>query len=164
MAFDAEIRAQLIDTVRRFVREQCVPLEAQVAEDDAIPQSIVDGMKDLGLFGLAVPDSYGGLGLDMETEVLVAFELGWTSPAFRSVAGTNIGIGSQALVLFGTDEQKEKWLPGIASGDLIASFALTEPEAGSDAGSVRTKATLDGDAYVLNGGKRYITNANTADL
>ncbi|MEL6781577.1 MAG: acyl-CoA dehydrogenase family protein [Pseudomonadota bacterium] len=164
MAFDAEIRAQLIDTVRRFVREQCVPLEAQVAEDDAIPQSIVDGMKDLGLFGLAVPDSYGGLGLDMETEVLVAFELGWTSPAFRSVAGTNIGIGSQALVLFGTDEQKEKWLPGIASGDLIASFALTEPEAGSDAGSVRTKATLDGDAYVLNGGKRYITNANTANL
>ncbi|MEO0713920.1 MAG: acyl-CoA dehydrogenase family protein [Pseudomonadota bacterium] len=164
MAFDAEIRAQLIDTVRRFVREQCVPLEAQVAEDDAIPQSIVDGMKDLGLFGLAVPDSYGGLGLDMETEVLVAFELGWTSPAFRSVAGTNIGIGSQALVLFGTDEQKEKWLPGIASGDLIASFALTEPEAGSDAGSVRTKAILDGDAYVLNGGKRYITNANTADL
>ncbi|MEO1472948.1 MAG: acyl-CoA dehydrogenase family protein, partial [Pseudomonadota bacterium] len=88
----------------------------------------------------------------------------WTSPAFRSVAGTNIGIGSQALVLFGTDEQKEKWLPGIASGDLIARFALTEPEAGSDAGSVRTKATLDGDAYVLNGGKRYITNANTADL
>jgi acyl-CoA dehydrogenase len=100
----------------------------------------------------------------METECLVALELGRTSPAFRSVAGTNIGIGSQALVLFGTPEQKEKWLPGIASGDLISSFALTEPGAGSDAGSLTTKAIRDGDHYVLNGTKRYITNANKADL
>ncbi|MEM9667312.1 MAG: acyl-CoA dehydrogenase family protein [Pseudomonadota bacterium] len=164
MAFDIEIRDQLIDTVRRFVREKCVPLEAAVAEDDAIPESIVEDMKQLGLFGLAVPEAYGGLDLDMETECLVALELGWTSPAFRSVAGTNIGIGSQALVLHGTEAQKEKWLPGIASGDLIASFALTEPEAGSDAGSVRTKAVRDGEHYILNGTKRYITNANTADL
>ncbi|MEO0881418.1 MAG: acyl-CoA dehydrogenase family protein [Pseudomonadota bacterium] len=164
MAFDIEIRDQLIDTVRRFVREKCVPLEAQVADDDAMPDDIVGEMKSLGLFGLAVPESYGGLDLDMETECLVAFELGWTSPAFRSVAGTNIGIGSQALVLHGTDAQKQKWLPGIASGDLIASFALTEPEAGSDAGSVRTKAVKEGDHYVLTGTKRYITNANTADL
>ncbi len=111
-----------------------------------------------------MPEEYGGLALDMETECLVAFELGHTSPAFRSVAGTNIGIGSQALVLFGTDAQKSKWLPGIASGDLIASFALTEPEAGSDAGSLTTKAIRDGDHYVLNGTKRYITNANKADL
>lgn len=164
MAFDAELRTQLIDTVRRFVTEKCMPLEAQVAEDDAMPQSIVDEMKALGLFGLAVPEAYGGLDLDMETECLVAFELGRTSPAFRSVAGTNIGIGSQALVLFGTDEQKERWLPGIASGDLIASFALTEPDAGSDAGSVKTRARRDGDHYVLNGTKRYITNANSADV
>ncbi|MEM7006709.1 MAG: acyl-CoA dehydrogenase family protein [Pseudomonadota bacterium] len=164
MAFDIEIRDQLIDTVKRFVREKCVPLETKVAEDDEIPPSIVDEMKQLGLFGIAVPESYGGLDLDMETECLVAFELGWTSPAFRSVAGTNIGIGSQALVLHGTEAQKEKWLPGIASGDLVASFALTEPEAGSDAGSVRTKAERDGDHYVLTGTKRYITNANTADL
>ena len=121
-------------------------------------------MKELGMFGLAVPEEYGGLGLDMETECLVGFELGWTSPAFRSAAGTNIGIGSQALVLFGTDEQKEKYLPGIASGEYVTSFALTEPEAGSDAAGLRTKATKDGDAYVLNGGKRYITNANVADL
>lgn len=164
MAFDAELRNQLIDTVRRFVKEKCVPLEAQVSEDDAIPQSIIDEMKALGLFGLAVPEAYGGLDLDMETECLVALELGRTSPAFRSVAGTNIGIGSQALVLFGTDEQKERWLPGIASGDLIASFALTEPDAGSDAGSVKTKAVRDGDHYVLTGTKRYITNASSADL
>jgi acyl-CoA dehydrogenase len=164
MAFDAEIRAALIEQVRRFVSEKCVPIEAEVAENDAVPQSIVDEMKQLGLFGIAVPEEYGGLDLDMETECLVAFELGRTSPAFRSVAGTNIGIGSQALILFGTDAQKSKWLPGIASGDLIASFALTEPEAGSDAGSLTTKAIRDGDHYVLNGTKRYITNANKADL
>ncbi|WP_273241128.1 acyl-CoA dehydrogenase family protein [Hyphomonas atlantica corrig.] len=164
MAFDAEIRAALIEQVRRFVTEKCVPIEAKVGEEDEVPQEIVDEMKNLGLFGIAVPEEFGGLALDMETEALVAMELGETSPAFRSVAGTNIGIGSQALVLFGTDEQKERWLPGIASGDLIASFALTEPEAGSDAGSLTTKAIRDGDHYVLNGTKRYITNANKADL
>ncbi len=164
MAFDAEIRAQLVETVRRFVTEKCVPLESQVGEEDKVPASIVDEMKELGLFGLAVPEEYGGLGLDMETECLVAFELGQTSPAFRSVVGTNIGIGSQALVLFGTEEQKTRWLPGIASGDLVASFALTEPEAGSDAAGLKTRAIRDGDDYVLNGTKRYITNANVADV
>ena len=164
MAFDAEIRDALIEQVRRFVTEKCVPAEAEVAEKDEVPQSIVDEMKNLGLFGIAVPEEYGGLQLDMETECLVALELGQTSPAFRSVAGTNIGIGSQALVLFGTEEQKTKWLPGVASGDLIASFALTEPEAGSDAGGLTTKAIRDGDDYVFNGTKRYITNANKADI
>lgn len=164
MAFDAETRAALIEQVRRFVTETCVPVEAQVAEEDAVPQHVVDGMKALGLFGLAVPEEFGGLDLDMETEALVAMELGQTSPAFRSVAGTNIGIGSQALVLFGTDAQKQKWLPGIASGDLIASFALTEPEAGSDAGGLKTRAVREGDHYILNGTKRFITNANKADL
>ncbi|ABI76103.1 acyl-CoA dehydrogenase [Hyphomonas neptunium ATCC 15444] len=164
MAFDAETRAALIDQVRRFVTETCVPVEAQVGDEDAVPQHVVDAMKELGLFGIAVPEEYGGLDLDMETECLVAMELGQTSPAFRSVAGTNIGIGSQALILFGTEEQKQKWLPGVASGDLIASFALTEPEAGSDAAGLKTKAVRDGDHYILNGTKRYITNANKADL
>ena len=164
MPFDAEIRDALIEQVRRFVTEKCVPAEAEVAESDEVPQSIVDEMKNLGLFGIAVPEEYGGLALDMETECLVALELGQTSPAFRSVAGTNIGIGSQALVLFGTEEQKSKWLPGVASGDLIASFALTEPEAGSDAAGLKTKAIRDGDHYVLNGTKRFITNANKADI
>ena len=164
MAFDAETRAALIEQVRRFVTETCVPVEAQVGEEDAVPQHVIDEMKALGLFGIAVPEEYGGLDLDMETECLVAFELGKTSPACRSVAGTNIGIGSQALILFGTQAQKSKWLPGIASGDLIASFALTEPEAGSDAAGLKTKATRDGDHYILNGTKRYITNANKADL
>jgi acyl-CoA dehydrogenase len=164
MAFDAETRAALIEQVRRFVTETCVPVEAQVGEEDAVPQHVIDEMKALGLFGIAVPEQYGGLDLDMETECLVAMELGKTSPAFRSVAGTNIGIGSQALILFGTEAQKSKWLPGVASGDLIASFALTEPEAGSDAAGLKTRAVRDGDHYVLNGTKRYITNANKADL
>jgi acyl-CoA dehydrogenase len=164
MAFDAETRAALIEQVRRFVTETCVPVEAQVGEEDAVPQHVIDEMKALGLFGIAVPEQYGGLDLDMETECLVAMELGKTSPAFRSVAGTNIGIGSQALILFGTEAQKSRWLPGVASGDLIASFALTEPEAGSDAAGLKTRAVRDGDHYILNGTKRYITNANKADL
>ncbi|WP_397422025.1 acyl-CoA dehydrogenase family protein [Phenylobacterium sp.] len=164
MALDAETRDQLIDTVRRFVSERLRPLEAKVAEDDAMPQDVVDEMKALGLFGLSIPESYGGLDLTMEEECLVVVELGRTSPAFRSTFGTNVGIGSQALVMFGTEAQKQKYLPGIASGDIITSFALTEPEAGSDSAAVQTRAILDGDHYVLNGAKRYITNANKADL
>ena len=164
MALDAETRDQLIDTVRRFVSERLRPLEAKVAEDDAMPAEVVDEMKALGLFGLSIPEAYGGLDLSMEDECLVAVELGRTSPAFRSTFGTNVGIGSQGLVMFGTDAQKAKYLPGIASGEIITSFALTEPEAGSDSANVQTRAILDGDAYVLNGTKRYITNANKAHL
>lgn len=164
MALDAETRDQLIDTVRRFVTERLRPLEAKVSEDDAIPDDVVEEMKALGLFGLSIPEEYGGLNLSMEDECLVVIELGRTSPAFRSTFGTNVGIGSQALVMFGTDAQKEKYLPGIAAGEIITSFALTEPEAGSDSGSVQTRAVRDGDHYVLNGAKRYITNANKANL
>jgi acyl-CoA dehydrogenase len=121
-------------------------------------------MRELGLFGLTIPQEYGGMGLACEEEVQVAMALGRTSPAFRSVIGTNLGIGSQGLVIDGTPEQKEKYLPGLASGALIGSFALTEPEAGSDAASLRTSARRDGDHYVINGTKRYITNATRADL
>ncbi|CAN5567924.1 acyl-CoA dehydrogenase family protein [soil metagenome] len=164
MALDLETREQLIDTVRRFVSERLRPLEAKVSEEDAMPPELVAEMKELGLFGLSIPAEYGGLDLSMEDECLVAVELGRTSPAFRSTFGTNVGIGSQGLVMFGTEEQKAKYLPGIASGDIITSFALTEPEAGSDSAAVQTRAVLDGDHYVLNGSKRYITNANKADL
>jgi acyl-CoA dehydrogenase len=164
MALDAETREQLIDTVRRFVAERLRPLEAKVAEEDAMPPEVVEEMKALGLFGLSIPEEYGGLDLSMEDECLVAVELGRTSPAFRSTFGTNVGIGSQGLVMFGTDAQKQKYLPGIASGEIITSFALTEPEAGSDSANVQTRAVLDGDRYVLNGSKRFITNANKADL
>lgn len=164
MALDAETRDQLIDTVRRFVTERLRPLEAQVAENDAMPDDVVEEMKALGLFGLSIPESYGGLDLSMEDECLVVVELGRTSPAFRSTFGTNVGIGSQALVMFGAEAQKEKYLPGIASGEIITSFALTEPEAGSDSGAVQTRAVRDGDHYVINGAKRYITNAAKAHL
>jgi acyl-CoA dehydrogenase len=164
MALDIETRDQLIDTVRRFVAERLRPLEAQVSENDAIPDEVLAEMKALGLYGLSIPEAYGGLDLSMEDECLVGVELGRTSPAFRSAFGTNVGIGSQGLVMFGTDEQKAKYLPGIASGEIITSFALTEPEAGSDSANVQTRAIRDGDDYVLNGSKRFITNANKADL
>jgi acyl-CoA dehydrogenase len=164
MPLDLETRDQLLDTVRRFVRETCVPLEAKVAEEDRVPDSVIAQMRELGLFGLSIPVEYGGLGLTMEEEVLVAMELGHTSPAFRSVIGTNVGIGSQGVVMFGNDAQKNEWLPRLASGEVIASFALTEPSAGSDAASVRTSAIRDGDDYVVNGTKRFITNANRAGM
>jgi acyl-CoA dehydrogenase len=164
MALDAETRDQFIDTLRRFVSEQLRPLEAQVAADDQVPEAVIQQMRELGLFGISIPEEYGGLDLSMEDECLVVFELGRASPAFRSEIGTNVGIGSQGLVMFGTDEQKAKWLPGIAAGTTVTSFALTEPEAGSDSGAVQTRATLDGADYVLNGSKRYITNAGKAGL
>ena len=164
MPLDMDVREQLVETVRRFVSERLRPLEAQVAEEDAMPSDVVEEMKQLGLFGLSIPAEYGGLDLSMEDECLVAVELGRTSPAFRSTFGTNVGIGSQGLVMFGTPEQKQKYLPGIASGDIVTSFALTEPEAGSDSANVQTRAIRDGDHYVLNGSKRFITNANKAHL
>ena len=164
MALDAETRAQLLEAVRRFAAERLRPIEAEVAEADAIPEAVLAEMRALGLYGLSIPEAYGGLDLSMEEECLVAMELGHASPAFRSAIGTNVGIGSQGLVMFGTEAQKARWLPAIAAGEVITSFALTEPEAGSDSASVRTAARLDGDAYVLNGTKRFITNANRAHL
>src|SRR5690606_19001827 len=123
----------LLDSVRRYVRERLIPLENQVAESNAIPDRIVAELRELGLFGLSIAEEHGGLGLNMEEEVRVVFELGQTSPASRSVVGTNIGIGSQAIVIAGSDAQKAHYLPRLASGEIIGSFALTEPEAGSDA-------------------------------
>ncbi len=164
MSLDADTLEQLLSTLRRFVAERLRPLEHQVAEDDEIPGAVIEEMKALGLFGLSIPEQYGGLGLSMEEECLVALELGRTSPAFRSAFGTNVGIGSQGLVMFGTDAQKAKWLPKIATGEIITSFALTEPEAGSDSAAVKTRARKDGDHYVLDGAKRYITNADKAQL
>ena len=166
MPLDKDTYDQLIETVSRFVTERLRPLEGQVGDEDEIPQDVIDEMKELGLFGLTIPEEYGGIGLTMTEEIGVAIAMGHTSPAMRSSFGTNIGIGSQGLVMAGTDEQKQKWLPRIASGELITSFALTEPDAGSDAGSVKTRATLDEakGVYRLNGSKRYITNADKADL
>ncbi len=164
MALDTETFNILLETVERFVAERLVPLEAQVAAEDQVPADVIAEMKELGLFGLTIPEEYGGLGLTMTEEIEVAIKLGGTTPAFRSVFGTNIGIGSQGIVMDGTVEQKAHYLPKLATGEMISSFALTEPEAGSDAGSLKTSARLDGDHYVLNGTKRFITNSPSADI
>ena len=164
MINDQETLNLLLSTVERFVRERLVPAEQIVADTDAIPEDIVAEMRDIGLFGLTIPEQYGGAGLTMEEEVLVTLALTYTSPAFRSIMGTNNGIGSQGIVIDGTEAQKAYWLPKMASGELIGSFALTEPGAGSDASSVATTAIRDGDDYVVNGTKRYITNAPEAGV
>ncbi|MEK6592995.1 MAG: acyl-CoA dehydrogenase family protein [Pseudomonadota bacterium] len=164
MIRDPESFNILLDTIERFVRERLIPREAEVADTDAIPADILQEMRGMGLFGLTIPEQYGGLGLTMEEEVLVSMTLCLASPVFRSIAGTNNGIGSQGIVIDGTEAQKKHYLPRLASGELIGSFALTEPGAGSDAGSLTTTARRDGDHYVLNGAKRYITNAPEADV
>ncbi|MFP3798027.1 acyl-CoA dehydrogenase family protein [Paraburkholderia sp. SIMBA_027] len=164
MIRDQETMNVLLDNVARFVRERLVPNEERVAETDEIPADIVNDMKTMGLFGLTIPEVYGGLDLAMEEEVLVMFELGKTSPAFRSIIGTTVGIGSQGIVIDGTEEQKATWLPKLATGEVIASFALTEPGSGSDAASLKTRAERRGDYYVVNGTKRFITNAPQAGM
>jgi acyl-CoA dehydrogenase len=164
MIRDSETLQVLLDSLSRFVRERLIPNENVVAETDAIPPDLVAEMKALGLFGLCIPEEYGGLGLTMEEEVRVAFELGHASPAFRSLFGTNNGIGSQGIIMDGTPQQKAHYLPKLAAGEMVASFALTEPGSGSDAASLTTSARRDGDCYVLNGTKRYITNAPEASI
>jgi len=163
MALDPESFDILLATLQRFIRERLMPAENHLEEHDEVPPDIVEDMKAMGLFGLTVPEEYGGIGLSVSQEVLVNYELGRTAPAFRSVFGTNIGIGSQGILMDGTQAQKAEILPRVASGELIMSFALTEPDAGSDAAALKTRAELDGDHYVINGTKRYITNAPRAD-
>ncbi|MBP9591870.1 MAG: acyl-CoA dehydrogenase family protein [Steroidobacteraceae bacterium] len=164
MIRDQDALRSLLDTVARLVRERLVQAERTVDETDEIPADLIAAMKTMGLFGLAIPEEYGGLGLTMEEEVLVMFEMGQTSPAFRSLFGTTVGIGSQGILMDGTPEQKARYLPRLATGELIASFALTEPQAGSDAASLRTSATRSGQDYVLNGTKRFVTNAPLAGI
>lgn len=164
MYLDNATLQALIEGVRRFVDGRLIPAEVDIAARDDIPAEIIAEMRDLGLFGLSAPEEYGGLGLSMEDEVRVMLELGRASPAFRSLIATNVGIGSQGIVIDGTPDQKARYLPGVASGEIIASFALTEPGVGSDAAAVTTTARRDGDDYVLNGTKRFITNAPKAGL
>lgn len=159
---DSESFELLLASVQRFIRERLVPAENDVEEHDEVPAKLVDDMKEMGLFGLSIPEEYGGIGLSMAQEVRVAYEFGQTSLAFRSVFGTNVGIGSQGILMDGTEAQKSELLPRVASGDLIMSFALTEPDAGSDPAALKTRAVLDGDHYVIDGVKRFITNAPRA--
>jgi acyl-CoA dehydrogenase len=164
MIRDPESFDALLDALHRFVRERLIPAESEVSETDQIPAAILDDMRQMGLFGLAIPEAYGGMGLTMEEEVRATFELARTSPAFRSAFGTNNGIGAQGIVIDGTEAQKNHYLPQLAAGTLIGSFALTEPESGSDAASLRTRAVREGEHYILNGTKRYITNAPEAGI
>jgi acyl-CoA dehydrogenase len=164
MALDSDTLKQLLDTVDKFVDNRLRPLESRVGEEDQIPEEIIQEMREMGLFGLTIPEEFGGLGLNMSEECAVARVFGHTSPAFRSVFGTNVGIGSQALIIDGTDAQKQQYLPGMATGEIIGSFCLTEPDAGSDAAAVQLTAKKSGTDYLLNGTKRYITNAPKAQL
>ncbi len=161
---DADTFGLLLSTVRRFVDERLIPAEDAVEEADAVPDAIVEEMRALGLFGISVPESYGGLGCTMSEEAAIVRELTRASVVFRSVIGTTVGIGSQGIAIDGTEAQKREWLPKFASGEAIASFALTEPEAGSDAASLRTVAVRDGDSYRITGTKRFITNATRANV
>ncbi|GAB2812883.1 acyl-CoA dehydrogenase family protein [Actinoallomurus bryophytorum] len=161
---DAQDFADVLDAVRSFVREKVLPREDEIEETDQIPAELRQASADMGLFGYALPEAYGGLGLSMSEEVRLAFELGYASPAFRSMFGTSNGIAGQVIVKAGTGDQKAHWLPRLASGEVIGSFALTEAEAGSDPSTLTTTATRDGDDYVINGSKRFITNAPEADV
>jgi acyl-CoA dehydrogenase len=161
---DAEDFSQVRDAVRRLVRDVVMPLEERIEDDDRIPDELRARAAEMGLFGYALPEEYGGLGVTMAEDVELAFEFGYTTPAFRSLFGTNNGIAGQVIARFGSRAQKERYLPGLAAGELIGSFALTEAEAGSDPAGLRTSARRDGDEWVLTGSKRYITNAPLADL
>ncbi|MDA8406713.1 MAG: acyl-CoA dehydrogenase family protein [Deltaproteobacteria bacterium] len=153
-----------VETVRRFVKQDLEPISRQVEEEDRIPEDVIQKMRDLGLFGLGIPEEHGGLGLGCLGECLVYEEMGKVNACFRTIIGTNNGIGSQGIVLDGTPEQKQQYLPKLASGELIGCFALTEPEAGSDAANLKTTAELKGSHWVLNGRKHFITNGNIADV
>ncbi|QRY54552.1 acyl-CoA dehydrogenase family protein [Mycolicibacterium septicum] len=155
---------EILAQTRSFIRSAVVPRENEILATDQVPDDLREQAKDMGLFGYAIPQQWGGLGLNLAQDVELAMEFGYTSLALRSMFGTNNGIAGQVLVGFGTDEQKTRWLEGIASGDVVASFALTEPGAGSNPAGLRTKAVRDGDDWVINGQKRFITNAPTANL
>lgn len=154
----------ILDSLREFIREEVVPREREIAESNAIPADLRAKTKDLGLFGYAISQEWGGIGLDPLQEAELVIELGYTSLAFRSMFGTNNGIAGQVIAGYGTEEQKSKWLPDIASGDVVASFALTESGAGSNPASIRTRATRTGTGWQITGEKRFITNAPDADL
>jgi len=158
-----DVFADVLAEVHDFVRSRVVPRELEIMEADAIPDDLRLQAAEMGLFGYAIPQEWGGLGLDLVQDVEVAMELGYTSLAVRSMFGTNNGIAGQVLVGFGTDEQKQGWLPRLAEGE-VASFALTEPGAGSDPAGLHTTATRDADGWVISGNKRFITNAPDADL
>lgn len=156
--------AQFLAAVRRFVRTECMPVEELVDRSDEIPEDLVERMRTMGLFGHSIPEAYGGAGLTTEELALVNIEVSQVATTFRARFGGNTGIASESLVVDGTPEQKSKWLPQLASGRLTGCFALTEPEAGSDATALKTIAVRDGNDFIITGHKCYITNAPIAGL
>lgn len=155
---------QLKDTVSRFVADEVIPVEEHIERDDHVPEVLVAKMRAMGLFGITIPTEYGGSGVGPLGYTLVSEEIGKAHSAIRALVGINNGIGSKALVLFGTDDQKKRYLPRLASGEILSAFALSEPNAGSDAGGIETRAVRDGDHYVLNGAKHFITMGAVADV
>ena len=164
MTVSAEDFGPIVAQVREFVRAAVVPREREIADTNAVPDDLRAQAAEMGLFGYAIPEEYGGLGLDLTQDVELALELGYTSLAFRSLFGTNNGIAGQVLVGYGTDAQKKRWLEAMAEGRVVASFALTEPEAGSDPSGMRSTASRSDSGWIINGQKRFITNAPIADL
>src|SRR5882724_4509867 len=154
----------VLDTVRSLVRDRVVPWEAEIDETDEMPAGLREEAARMGLFGFAIPEEYGGLGLSMKQEARLVMELGYTTPAFRSLFGTNNGIAGHVLLEGATPEQRAAYLPRLASGEWTASFALTEPEAGSDPSTLTTSAHFDGAEWVIIGRKCFITNAPYADV
>ena len=164
MIRDFQNMAALVAEVRRFVRTECMPLEAQIDQTDVIPEPLVERMRALGLFGHSIPEAYGGAGLTSEELSLINIEVSQAAATFRARFGGNTGIASEALIADGSEEQKRRYLPQLASGAVTGCFALTEPEAGSDATALKAAAVREGDSYVISGTKCYITNAPIANL
>tara|TARA_R110002096_G_scaffold43174_12_gene116400 strand:+ start:19 stop:1185 length:1167 start_codon:yes stop_codon:yes gene_type:complete len=150
--------------IERFTDDELIPNEPRLEAEDCVPEELVERMRTLGLFGISIPEEYGGLACSQEEQVRLTIAFTRASAVYRSRFSTTIGLTSQAILDFATEQQKRQWLPRMASGAVTGAFALTEPEAGTDAGGLTTSAVRDGDHYVLNGMKRYITNAPEADL
>ncbi len=163
MGMDADVFEQFIDQLKRYVRDRLIPAEAEVIEHDRIPDDILNEMREMGLFGLTMPEEYGGSGMNISQYVETIRVLSYALPAYRSITSINLGMVCSAIRKSGTEEQKAQWLPRLAAGE-IASFGLTEPGSGSDSAAMQTTATRSGNGYVLNGTKRYITNAPFAKI
>jgi len=158
------VTAGLLDDVRRMVNEQLKPYDRQIEQTGRIPKDALDAIRKMGLFGCYTPAHYGGLGLDLLSTSTVIEEIARAHIAYFYTYSMNVHIASKGIELYGSEQQRKRWLPGLASGRQIGCFALTEERAGSDAAAVATTAAPDGDGYVLAGRKRYITNAPIADL
>ena len=163
MEVKPEVR-QLCDEIRRFIRNEVDPRSRWIEENDEIPADLLQKARELGLFGLTIPEEYGGIGLDLAGKCAVEEEMGKTNYGFATVIGNHTGISSTGIVSIGNPEQKRKYLPRMATGEWIGAFALTEPQAGSDPASLRTRAVKKGDRYILNGEKIFITNAGLANV